>query len=122
MRIVGGGETCAEGKERHRGVVEGELLLQLVEGALEERGGGGHDGSATGLGDARGKSHGMFLGDAGIHIMRAGALTEVLRDAVGTGRGGRDDHQPRFGGETAFQRRHGKTAVVFAGAKRGICP
>ena len=60
----------------------------------------------------------MLLGDAGIHIMRARAFTEITGDAVRTRRGGGNDHQPRFLRETRFQGGHGHLAIVFARVER----
>ena len=116
MGVVGAGQAAPEIEQRRRGAVQRQLLLQLVEGALEERGRGGQHRPPAGPGDARGERHRVLLGDAGIHIVPAGALAERPGDAVRPrGRGG-DDHQSRLLGESWLQRGHGQLPVMLARA------
>lgn len=82
MRVVGSGQSAAEVEQRHWGAVQRQLLLQLVERALEERRGSGQHRSSAGPCDARGERHGVLFGDAGIDVVPSGPFPERAGDAV----------------------------------------
>ena len=113
MRVIGVGDAGAEHEQRGRRAVQGQLLLQLVVGALEERGRRGQHRTPAGLGDAGGEGDRMLLRDAGVHVVRAGTLAERPGDAVRPGGGGGDDDQARLRGEPLLQRPHRHLAVIF---------
>ena len=73
MRVVRTGKAGAEDQQRHRNMVQRQLLLQLIERALEKRGGSRQHRSSAGFGDTCRERRGMFLGDAGIDIVRTRA-------------------------------------------------
>ena len=114
MRIVRGRHAAQEIKHRDPRTVQAHLLEELVVGALEEGRRGGHHGGAARPRDAGGIRHGMRFGDARVHVMRARAFAEFMGDAVGARRGGGDDHQPRFVGESGLEGRHRHLAVMLA--------
>ena len=113
MRVVRTGKAGAENQQRHRNMVQRQLLLQLVERALEKRGGSRQHRSSAGFGDTCRERRGMFLGDAGIDIVRTRAFTEITGYAVRPGCRGGDDHQSRFVRKPGFERVHRHGAIVF---------
>ena len=118
MRVVGAGNSRTENQQCGGNMIQRQLLLQLVEGALEERGGSRKHGVAARFGDACGERGRMLFRNAGINIMRARTLAKISCDAVRSRGCGGDDHQSRFAAETALQRCHGHFAIVFTCVER----
>ena len=118
MRVIRTGNSRTENQQRSGNVIQRQLLLQLVERTLEERGGSRKHRAAACFGDTRCKCGRMLFRNAGINVMRACTLAKISCDAVRTGGCGGDDHQSRFAAETAFQRCHGHFAIVFACVER----
>ena len=57
-------------------MIQCQLLLQLVERALEERGGSRKHRASASPGDTRGECGGMFFRDTGIDVVGAGTFTK----------------------------------------------
>ena len=91
-RAVGADETGAIDGEAHRQALDGDVVHDLVVGALQERGIDGGERLQAFGGEAGGEGDGVLLGDADVERALGKLLAEAIEaGAVGHGRGDGDD-------------------------------
>ena len=114
--VVADESRPVEGKD-HRDVLQGDVLHEHVEGALQERRVDRHDGLHAGQRKARREDDGVLFGDADV-VQAAGELGFELFEAGALRHGGGDRHHAGIASRRAHQHAAERLGVGRAAGMR----
>ena len=118
MRLGRGAkDRRAKYQDGRRGVVEAQVVPQLVIGALQKRAVHAKDRLGARAGERGGEGDGVLFGNTHVDKLLAGGSAELGRKAHDVGRGGRDAHDLRIALDGGAQ---GLARNVGIGARRGF--
>ena len=113
----GAKDRRAKYQDGRRGVVEAQVVPQLVIGALQKRAVHAKDRLGARAGERGGEGDGVLLGNAHVDKLLAGGSAELGRKAHDVGRRGRDAHDLRIALDGGAQ---GLARNIGIGARRGL--